>query len=156
MYHGTEHNLTFCLAKNHWWGFDIRKKCMGHTVNYLTKRGILISLRALQFNWWALQFNQRALHFNNRAFLINWTAIKFRERSVYKKRAHDFICSAPSLNSMPLIQLKSSVYKNKYRRIVVEIREISNLIREISFFLFHFHVSRAVITPNRKCRLLLV
>ena len=36
---------------------DIRKKCMVHTVNYLTKRGILISLRALQFNWWALQFN---------------------------------------------------------------------------------------------------
>ena len=75
---------------------------------------------------------------------------------MYKKRAHDFICSAPSLNSIPLIQLKSSVYKNKYRRIVVEIRELSNSIREISFFLFHFHVSRAVMTPNRKCRLLLV
>ena len=27
-----------------------------------------------------------------------------------------------------------------------EIRELSNSIREISFFLFHFHVSRAVIT----------
>ena len=51
---------------------------------------------------------------------------------MYKKRAHDFICSAPSLNSIPLIQLKSSVYKNKYRRIVVEIRELSNSIREIS------------------------
>ena len=60
---------------------------------------------------------------------------------MYKKRAHDFICSAPSLNSIPLIQLKSSVYKNKYRRIVVEIRELSNSIREISFFLFHFHVA---------------
>ena len=38
---------------------------------------------------------------------------------MYKKRVHDFICSAPSLNSIPLIQLNSSVYKNKYRRIVV-------------------------------------
>ena len=57
---------------------------------------------------------------------------------MYKKRAHDFICSAPSLNSIPLIQLKSSVYKNKYRRIVVEIRELSNSIREISFFSFPF------------------
>ena len=57
---------------------------------------------------------------------------------MYKKRAHDFICSAPSLNSILLIQLKSSVYKNKYRRIVVEIRELSNSIREISSFFFHF------------------